>query len=79
MKPNNFIDDVTNKIKDLLPNDLQAAKEDFANNAKAIMESKLESLNLVTREEFDVQAALLQKTRAKLEALEKKLADYEKK
>ena len=44
---------------------------------KPLFESTLRKLNLVSREEFDAQQAVLQRTREKLEALEKKLADLE--
>lgn len=48
-----------------------------ASQLKAIIESGLKRLNLVTREEFDAQAAVLLRTREKLDALEKKLAELE--
>lgn len=41
------------------------------------LQAALARLNLVTRAEFDAQAAVLQRTRQKLEALEQQLADYE--
>ena len=44
---------------------------------KALIESALRKLNLVSREEFDAQTAVLQRTRAKLEAMEEKLAELE--
>jgi BMFP domain-containing protein YqiC len=51
--------------------------EDIAKNVKAMLSSGLARLDLVPRAEFDVQAQVLLKTREKLEALEKRLADLE--
>jgi len=45
---------------------------------KGVLESGLQSMNLVTREEFDVQSAVLLKTREKLEALEQQVAELER-
>ena len=46
---------------------------------KPILESVLSKMELVTREEFDAQTTVLKKTREKLEVLEKKVAELEKK
>jgi len=51
--------------------------EDLRNNARAAVRSTLDRMDLVTREEFDVQERVLQRTREKLESLEKQLADLE--
>jgi BMFP domain-containing protein YqiC len=51
--------------------------KDIEKNVKAMLASSLARLDLVPRAEFDVQAQVLLKTRAKLEALEKRLADLE--
>lgn len=67
------INDIAEKIKSLLPSDLAKAREDFSKNVAVILQSKLRDLNLVTREEFDVQVALLQRSQEKLAALEKEL------
>ena len=49
------------------------------NNINALIKSKCTDLGLVSREEFDVQTEVLRKTREKLEAMEKALAEYETK
>lgn len=54
-------------------NDLNASGPEAASQLKAIIESGLKKLNLVTREEFDAQQAVLLRTREKLEALEKQV------
>ncbi len=53
-------------------------QNDLQRNLRSGLESALARLNLVTREEFDVQAAVLARTREKLEALEKQVAELEK-
>jgi len=53
--------------------------KDVEKNLRAVLQSVFAKLDLVTREEFDVQQAVLLKTREKLEALETKVAEIEKK
>ena len=48
--------------------------EDLERNFKSLLQTGLEKMDLVTREEFDVQVAVLERTREKLEALEARLA-----
>lgn len=50
---------------------------DMGQNAKTFFTSALQKLDVVTREEFDVQAAMLARTREKLDALEKQVAALE--
>ena len=52
-------------------------QEDFEKNARAAVQSTLAKMDLVTREEFDIQAALLQRTREKLDRLEKLLDEQQ--
>ena len=52
-------------------------REDLENNFRAVLRSSLSKLDLVTREEFEVQEAVLAKTRDKLEALEARLKELE--
>ena len=54
-------------------------QEDLESNIHALLQGALSRMNLVTREEFDVQSALLQRTREKLEKLEKLLNELEQK
>ena len=53
-------------------------RRDLEENFKAVLQSGLTKLDLVTRQEFDVQAGVLRRTREKLEALEARLAEVEK-
>jgi ubiquinone biosynthesis accessory factor UbiK len=71
------LDELANRLSALLPADLQNAKEDLEKNVKTVLQTGLRKLDLVTREEFDVQRAVLLRTREKLEALEAKLAELD--
>lgn len=71
------LDDLAQRLSGSLPKGLQALQEDIHRNLRASLEGGLAKLDLVTREEFDVQAAVLARTREKLEALESLVADLE--
>ena len=71
---NNFAD----KLSKALPDGVKMLKGDLDNNIKAVIESGLQQMNLVSREEFDVQTALLERTQLKLQQLEEQLAELEK-
>lgn len=75
------IDELAQRLATLVPPGFDAAKEDLAKTFRATIQANLERLNLVTREEFDVQRLVLLRTREKLETLEKLVAklDAEKK
>lgn len=68
------IDNVAAKIESLIPDSLKEADFSIRQRIKSILESFAAELNLASREEFDVQAKVLLKTRQKLEDLEKKVA-----
>lgn len=70
-----IIEDLTAKIESLLPQDLKSMGQEFQSNLKTVLTAGLKKADLVTREEFEVQKAVLAKTRAKLEALEQKLTE----
>jgi len=70
-------DDLARRMSALLPPGVAGLKDDFEKNAKAALQGALGSLDLVTREEFDVQSAVLARTRGKLEALEARVAALE--
>lgn len=72
-----FFDEMSQKIASLLPPGVQELKQDAEKNIRAALQSGFQQLDLVTREEFDVQQALLQRSREKLEALERRLAALE--
>lgn len=71
------IDDLANRLSGLLPPQLQAVKGELDQNIKQVLLAQLQKLDLVTREEYEVHAELLKRTRIKLEALEKQLAELE--
>ena len=79
MDQKNTFDDLAKKITSLLPANVQQLQQDLESNIRALLQSSLSKMNLVTREEFDVQEALLQRTREKLEKLEKLLQELEQK
>lgn len=70
-------DDIAQSLSKLLPPGAASLKDDFERNAKAAVQGGLERLELVTREEFDVQTKVLERTREKLHALEARLAELE--
>lgn len=70
-------DELTESLGKLLPPGVADMKSDFERNAKSAVQSALGNLDLVTREEFDVQAEVLKRTRAKLVALEERVAALE--
>ncbi len=72
------IEDIARKLTDAVPEGLRSVREDLENNFRSVLRSSLAKLDLVTREEFEVQEAVLAKTRAKLESLEARLAEIEK-
>ena len=72
-----ILDELSGKVAQTLPKGLQAMQNDLQHNLRSGLESTLARLKLVTREEFDVQAAVRARTREKLEALEKQVAELE--
>ena len=71
------IESITRRLVETLPQGLKEVREDVERNFRSVLQSGIERLDLVTREEFDVQQAVLQRTREKLEALEARLAGLE--
>ena len=71
-------EDFVQQFLRLLPKDLSRSREDFEKIVRASLNATFARMNLVTREEFDIQAQLLSNTRAALDDLEKKIATLEK-
>lgn len=71
------IEDLARKLVESLPEGLRAVRADVETNFRSVLKSGLSQLDLVTREEFEVQEAVLAKTREKLEALEQRLKELE--
>jgi hypothetical protein len=72
-----LIDDLARRLAGAVPESVVALRRDLEQNFKGVLQSQLTRLDLVTREEFDVQAAVLKRTREKLAALEQRLAALE--
>jgi BMFP domain-containing protein YqiC len=70
-------DEVVDSITRALPPGLLQFKDDAEKNFRASLTAAFSKLELVTREEFDVQTQVLHRTREKLEALEKRVAELE--
>lgn len=74
MTKSNFFNDLQNKIGQAIDN---SPAKDLEKNVKAMLSQGFSRLDLVSREEFDVQTQVLAKTRAKVDALEARLAELE--
>jgi BMFP domain-containing protein YqiC len=72
-----FIDDLSRRIADILPPGARELQRDVEKNVRAMLHSTFARLDLVTREDFEVQTRVLEHTRAKLIALEKQVAELE--
>jgi ubiquinone biosynthesis accessory factor UbiK len=71
------IDSIADKIANAVPPGLNQFKDEIEKHVHALFQSTLTKLDLVSREEFEVQKAVLAKTRDRLETLEKQLAELE--
>jgi len=72
------IDDLAERLAALVPPGLRQAREDLTANFRSALQSGLRELDLVTREEFDVQRCVLLRTREKIEELEAQVANLER-
>lgn len=72
------IETILSEVSKALPDDIQHIKKELETNLRATLNASFSKLDLVTREEFDIQTALLQRTRAKLDTLQEKLSEIEK-
>ena len=75
---NESIENIASRLAEAVPGGLKSMREDLEQNFRSVLRASLSKLDLVTREEFEVQEAVLAKTRAKLEALERQVQDLEK-
>ena len=73
------IEDIAQQVSDAIPLSLKNVANDLEEKTKVVLQRKLSQLDVVTREEFDVQTQVLIKTRAKLVELEAKFAEIEAK
>jgi len=72
-----IIDDLAKKVADSMPESLRNLQSDVEQNFKATLQAGLGRLDLVTRDEFDVQANVLRRTREKLRKLEERITALE--
>ncbi len=73
------IDELARRLVDSVPKGLRSVKDDLEKNFRSVLQSGLGKLDLVTRDEFEVQEAVLARTRQKLEGLEERLLTMESK
>jgi BMFP domain-containing protein YqiC len=73
------LDDLARRLADAVPESVRSFGRDLEGNFKAVLQAQLSKLDLVSRHEFDVQAALLVRTQAMLIALEARLKEVETK
>ena len=76
MPQNRIFDDISARISDVLA---KSPAKDIEKNLRGMLSSAFSRLDLVTREEFDVQAKVLARTREKLVAIEARVSELEKK
>ncbi len=69
-----FLTELQTKISEVLQ---QSPAKDIEKNMKAVLNQGFSKLDLLTREEFDIQTEVLQRTRTRLEALEARVAELE--
>ncbi len=72
-----IFDDISKRVAGSIPPGMQSLQDDLQRNLHTALEAALGKLNLVTRDEFDIQQAVLQRTRQKLERLEEQLQALE--
>ena len=75
-QPSDVFNDLQSRVSDLLKN---SPAKDVERNVKAMLTQGFSKLDLVTREEFDTQTQVLARTRARLEELERRVVDLERK
>lgn len=71
------IDEIVTRLSEAMPPGARRIQEDLETRFRAVLTSAFEKMDLVTREEFDIQSSVLERTRLKLEALEQKLRELE--
>ena len=73
------LEDLAKQIADAVPPGVKSMAEEAEGRVKAVLQSQLSKLDLVTREEFDIQSQVLIRTREKLDAMESRIAELEAK
>lgn len=75
---NDRIDDIARRLLESVPPALRSVGQDLETNFRAVLRANLAKLDLTSRDEFETQSRVLERTRAKLEALEARVAELEK-
>jgi hypothetical protein len=75
----NSVDELARRLAASVPESVRSFGRDIEGNFKAVLQARLSKLDLVSRQEFDVQSAILRRTQAALETLEARLKDLEAK
>ena len=73
------IEEIAKQVTESIPPGIKNMASDFEDKTKTVLQRKLSQLDVVTREEFDVQTQVLIKTREKMAVLEQKVAELENK
>jgi BMFP domain-containing protein YqiC len=73
------IDELARRLFESLPASLRTMQQDLETNFRAVLRANLGRLDLVARDEFDAQTKVLERTRARLEELERRFAELESK
>jgi BMFP domain-containing protein YqiC len=76
---NDMIENLARMLADAVPQGLKSVRDDLEQNFQSVLRSGLGKLDLVSREEFEVQQAVLSRTREKLDALEARLESIDSK
>ena len=71
------LDDLARRLADAVPESVRSVGRDMEGNFKALLQAQLSKLDLVSRREFDVQAAVLARTQATLASLESRVKELE--
>ncbi|UZE95951.1 accessory factor UbiK family protein [Alkalimarinus alittae] len=78
LTPQQILSSIHEQVGQFIPDVAKSAQDDLHNHVKMVVSSVLSKLDLVTREEFETQQAVLHRTRAMLETLEKQVSELEK-
>ena len=73
------LDELVRRVVDVLPEGVGSLEREARSTLRSVIGAALERMDLVSREEFDVQQAVLERTRDKLESLERTVAELEAK
>ncbi len=72
-----ILDEIAKNLDSVLPSSARDLRDDIQRNIRSVVQASFERMDLVTREEFDVQVAVLERTREQLKALEARVAQIE--